>query len=185
MKKHLNLEDDIIITRVVAGEKNLFRLLVERHEGKVYSLGMSFFKDHEEAADFTQEVFLKAYQNLSSFQGRSRFSTWLYRIGYNTAINSLQRKKEYYSLIEEDIEIPVLETPENQLILKVTKEALLEAMQNLPDRYRVCIDLFFFYECTYDEIVNITGFPTNTIKSHVFRAKKLLRKKLSEQEGML
>lgn len=172
-------DDQMTVARVVAGHKDQFRLLVRRHERAVYGMGISFFRNAEDAADFTQEVFLKAFRNLAYFEGRSRFSTWLYKIAYNTAVNSVTRKREYRSLAEEDQVIDG-DTPERSLLRAAAKEAVLDALTELPDRYRICVDLFFFYDRSYQEIEEVTGFPVNTIKSHVFRAKKLLRDKLED-----
>jgi len=180
VKPEGDADDLLTISQVISGQKDLFRLLVRRHERAVYGMGMSFFRNREDSSDFTQEVFLKVYRSLSRFEGRSRFSTWLYKIAYNTAINRVNRNKEYHSLVEEETE-PLLhdnETPERILIRQAAQQALLNAMEELPERYRVCVDMFFFYDRSYQEIEGITGIPVNTIKSHVFRAKKLLREKL-------
>jgi RNA polymerase sigma-70 factor (ECF subfamily) len=142
-------------------------------------MGMSFFRNRDDASDFTQEVFLKVFRSLSRFEGRSRFSTWLYTVAYNTAVNSFTRKKEYHSLAEEEV-IPDTDTPERKLLRSAAREAVLNAVHDLPGRYRICVDLFFFYDRSYQEIEAITGYPVNTIKSHVFRAKKLLREKLED-----
>jgi RNA polymerase sigma-70 factor (ECF subfamily) len=171
-------EDRLIAVQVVSGQKELFRLLVKRYEKAVFGMGMSFFRNADDASDFTQEVFLKIFRNLSQFEGRSRFSTWLYKIAYNTAINAVTRKKDYHSLAEDDI-IPDNDTPERKLLRDLARDAVSEAVRELPERFRVCIDLFFFYDRSYQEIEMITGYPVNTIKSHVDRAKKLLRNKLA------
>jgi RNA polymerase sigma-70 factor (ECF subfamily) len=165
-----------LIRQIVEGQKDLYRLLISRYQRTVHSMGLSFFKNAEDAADFTQDVFFKAYQNLSSFRGKSRFSTWLYRVAYNTAVNGITRRKEYRSLAEEDLRAE--ETPEQLALKSAAKEAVLKAVGELPEKYRVCVDLFFFYGRSIKEIEVITGFPENTIKSHVFRAKKLLRERL-------
>ena len=180
VRKEGEADDLLIVSQVVCGQKDLFRLLIRRYERAVYGMGLSFFRNEEDASDFVQEVFLKAYRNLSRFEGRSRFSTWLYKIAYNSAINGVNRKKEYQSLAEEVTYSLVsdLETPENILLRKAAKQAVLEALKDLPERYRVCVDMFFFYDLSYQEIEVITGIPVNTIKSHVFRAKKILREKL-------
>ena len=176
---HGDDEDRIIVAQILSGQKELFRLLVKRHERAVYGMGMSFFRNAEDASDFVQEVFLKAFRNLLRFEGRSRFSTWLYKIAYNTAVNSIKRKKDYHSLAEDDV-IPDYDSPERRLLRDIARDAVLDAIKELPDRFRVCIDLFFFYDRSYQEIEAITEYPVNTIKSHVFRAKKLLREKLTE-----
>ncbi|MCL2600493.1 MAG: sigma-70 family RNA polymerase sigma factor [Treponema sp.] len=187
MSHEEDLSDRLIAEQIVAGQKDLFGLLVRRYERPVYGMGMGFFRNAEDARDFAQEVFLKVYRNISRFEGRSRFSTWLYKIAYNTALNGINRRKEYRSLAEgEEIEANSAETPERQLLRKTAKEAVLASLRELPERYRICVDMFFFYERSYQEIEAITGFPVNTIKSHVFRAKKLLRDKLdgiAEGEG--
>jgi RNA polymerase sigma-70 factor (ECF subfamily) len=175
-----DFNDQLIVSQILSGQKNLFRLLVRRHERAVYGMGLSFFRNKEDASDFIQDVFLKAYRSLSRFEGRSRFSTWLYKIAYNTAINEVNRRKEYHSLAEEDAEklANTGDTPERLAIRNAAKEAVQAALKDLPERFRVCVDLFFFYDRSYQEIEAITGFPVNTIKSHVFRAKKMLREKL-------
>ncbi|MDR2965135.1 MAG: sigma-70 family RNA polymerase sigma factor [Treponema sp.] len=175
-----NINDQLIVSQVVSGQKDLFRLLVRQYERAVFGMGLSFFRNQEDASDFTQDVFLKAYRSLPGFEGRSRFSTWLYKIAYNTAINDVNRRKEYHSLAEDDVNklISSIETPENIAIKNAAKNSVREAIKDLPERFRVCIDLFFFYDCSYQEIEVITGTPVNTIKSHVFRAKILLKEKL-------
>jgi RNA polymerase sigma-70 factor (ECF subfamily) len=177
-----DFNDQLVVSQIISGQKDLFRLLVRRHERSVYGMGMSFFHNKDDASDFTQEVFLKAYRNLSRFEGRSRFSTWLYKIAYNTAINEVNRRKEYYSLAEEDIGRLVNsgETPERITLRNAAKEAVREALKDLPERFRICVDLFFFYDRSYQEIEAITGIPVNTIKSHVFRSKILLKDKLED-----
>jgi len=177
-----DFSDKLAVEQILSGQKDLFRLLVRRYERSVYGMGMGFFRNDEDARDFAQEVFLKVYRNLSGFEGRSSFSTWLYKIAYNTALNGINRRKEYWSLAEgqDEIEAGGDGTPEEIMLRKAAKEAVLASLRELPERYRICVDLFFFYERSYQEIEAITGFPVNTIKSHVFRAKKLLREKLED-----
>jgi len=175
--------DNLVTDLVVSGQKDLFRLLVRRYERVVYGMGLSFFRNAEDASDFTQDVFLKVYRHLSRFGRRSRFSTWLYKIAYNTAVSGVNRRKEYRSLAEGDTEEADGDTPERLLIREAARDAVLSSLRELPEPYRICIDLFFFYNRSYREIEAITGFPVNTIKSHVFRAKKMLREKLDCIKG--
>jgi RNA polymerase sigma-70 factor (ECF subfamily) len=175
-----NPDDQMIVSQVVSGQKDLFRLLVRRYERAVYGMGVSFFRNQEDASDFTQEVFLKVFRSLSRFEGRSRFSTWLYKIAYNTAVNAVNRRKEYHSLADEDADklANTDDTPERILLRNAAQEAVQVALKELPERFKICVDLYFFFDCAYQEIEVITGIPVNTVKSHVFRAKKLLREKL-------
>jgi RNA polymerase sigma-70 factor (ECF subfamily) len=179
MSRGDDIDDQRIIEAILLGNRDLFRLLVKRHEQAVYGMGLSFFRNSEDASDFTQEVFLKVYRGLDHFEGRSRFSTWLYKIAYNTAVNEVTRRREYRSLVEEDY-AGEGDSPERKAIRTAAIQAVTGAVKDLPERYRICVDLFFFYDRSYQEIEAITGFPVNTIKSHVFRAKKLLREKLGD-----
>jgi RNA polymerase sigma-70 factor (ECF subfamily) len=175
----LEFSDEAIAAEVVTGKRELFRLLVDRYERRITGLGHSFFHNADEAADFTQDVFLKAFSVLYQFEGRARFSTWLYRIAYTSALNQLNRRKEYKSLSENEYK-SAYKTPEEEHIKTLARNAVRQAVAELPEKYRICVDLFFFYERSYEEIEMITGYPVNTVKSHVFRAKKLLREKLKD-----
>jgi RNA polymerase sigma-70 factor (ECF subfamily) len=180
--------DNEIAALVTAGRTELYRVLVERHEKKIFAMGRGFFHNRDEARDFTQEVFLKAFRALPHFEGRSGFATWLFRIAYNQAVNGKRGLKEYLSLADEEDTAGAtgtagvsgaFGTPERDLLKKTVKEAVRTAVRELPEKYRVCIDLSFFYELTYEEIARITAFPVNTVKSHILRAKRILREKLS------
>ncbi|HET7839668.1 MAG TPA: sigma-70 family RNA polymerase sigma factor [Rectinemataceae bacterium] len=166
---------------VLEGDREAFSILVQRHGRRVQRIGFSFFRDEDEAADFTQDVFVKAYVALGSFKGRSQFSTWLLRIAYNTAINAKKRRREQLRLECEDEPTGGLGTDEAHL-REESARAVREAVAALPPRQGICLELFFFYNLKYSEISEVTGFPVNTIKSHVFRAKRQLRERL---EGKL
>lgn len=171
--------DRILVKEAVAGKPEVFAQLMSLYQNRVHAVGMSFFHNLTDTEDFVQEVFIKAFTNLASFRGESRFSTWLTRIAYTTAINAKNRVKEYETLTDEDfIKSPSL-TPEDEHIRSATIDSIREAVQNLPERYGICLDMYFFYDLSHEEIARITGFPINTIKSHIFRAKKILCKKLS------
>lgn len=172
-----NPSDEEAIGRVLDGDTEAFAILVRRHEARVKRLGMSFFHDDEDAADFTQDVFVKAYSALASFKGRSLFSTWLLRIAYNTAINSKKRRREQLSL-DPEMEIAGSPGADETQLREETANAVREAMAGLPPRQALCIELYFYYDLKYAEISEVTGFPVNTIKSHVFRAKRILRERL-------
>jgi RNA polymerase sigma-70 factor (ECF subfamily) len=179
------LNDNEIVGLVLSGQTELYRVLIERHEKKVLAMGRSFFHNGDEARDFAQEVFLKAFHALPQFEGRSAFSTWLFRIAYNQAVNNKRGRKEYASLADDQETGPLSPlTPERDLLKNIIKEAVQTAIRELPEKYRVCIDLSFFYELTYEEIARITAFPVNTIKSHILRAKRILREKLSAIGGV-
>ncbi|MGP1454465.1 MAG: RNA polymerase sigma factor [Treponema sp.] len=179
LRKHAQ-QDYELCKAVLAGNPRAFALLVSRYQKRIYTLGLSFFDNTEDCEDFTQDVMLKAYTNLSTFRGEGSFSAWLMRIAYNTAVNSAAKKEHYTSLAEgEDIAYPG-ETPEEKHMRNCIILSIREAIDNLPDHYRLCIDLYFFYDMSYADIASITNLPLNTIKSHIFRAKKLLKAYLSD-----
>ncbi|WP_296325325.1 sigma-70 family RNA polymerase sigma factor [Treponema sp. UBA3813] len=170
--------DNALIKATVSGDSQAFSKLISFYKKRVRALGMSFFKNEADTDDFMQEVFIKAYTNLSKFRGESSFSTWLTSIAYNTAVNAKNRRKEYLPISdEENIEDQNL-TPEKNQIRKMTVLAVREAVKDLPEKFALCVELYFFYDNSHAEISEITGLPVNTIKSHIFRAKKILREKL-------
>jgi len=173
-------EDSLLCAKILAGDTDSFTRLAGKYRKRVLSLGYSFFRNSDDAEDFLQDVLVKVYVSLASFRGESRFSTWLMRVAYNTAINSVKRRREYVSLAE-DFDIPdTSDNPEEEHLRRCSLKAIRSAVEVLPERFRVCVDLFFFYDMPYADISDVTGLPINTIKSHVFRAKKLLKDRLVE-----
>lgn len=175
--------DDLVLCgEIVAGNTAAFALLAGKYTKRIFALGFSFFKNPDDTDDFVQDVLVKVYLAIASFRGESRFSTWLLRIAYNTAINSIKRKREYTSLAEDfDVAADSSENPEEQLLRECSRQAIAEALALLPEKYRVCVDMYFYYGMAYADISEVTGQPVNTIKSHVFRAKKILRERLGKQ----
>lgn len=172
--------DTSLIRSACSGDSRSFARLVSLYEKKVRIFGISFFKNASDTDDFIQEVFIKVYTHLSSFRGESLFSTWLMRIAYNTAINSIKRRKEYVSLSDDFELIDTDRGPEDRQLRQLTAIAIREAIKELPERYAICLDMFFFYDMSHKEISEVVGLPVNTVKSHIFRAKKILRKSLSD-----
>jgi len=172
--------DLFLIKSTLKGNNDSFAKLMTYYKQRVLVFGKSFFHNETDAEDFVQDVFIKVFINLKSFKGNSLFSTWLMKIAYTTAINSANRRKEYLPIIE-NFEIPAKDfSPEESQIRNITQIAIREAIQDLPEKYSICIDMFFSYDIPYQNISEITGFPINTIKSHIFRAKKILKQKLEE-----
>ena len=179
-KKQILKRDTQLIKECFEGNNDSFAKLISFYQNRVRAVGIQFFKNQSDTEDFMQEVFIKVYKNLSTFRGESSFAKWITRIAYTTAINAKNAKKDCESLAD-DFELKSsFKTPEEEQIFNLTKEAVREAIQELPLNYAICLDFYFFYDFSYEEIAIITGFPVNTIKSHIFRAKKLLRQKLLE-----
>ena len=174
--------DEDIIARVLDGDTDVFSVLVRRYQRRVLRLGYGFLKDADAAEDFSQDVFVKAYVGLAGFQGRSSFSTWLTRIAYNAGINATRKSGRYESLESDPVDTRSL-SPEDEHLRAEAAAALRQAMAALPEKYAVCLDLYFREGMRYEDIGIATGFPVNTIKSHVFRAKRDLRKVLGAEEA--
>ncbi len=165
--------DEHIIRSILKGNQDDFRIIVERYQKQIFIIGRRFFNNDDDASDFTQEVFIQAYRNLKSFKGLSPFRFWLFKIGYNLGIN---RKKS----LKVDGELPVslpsgTDTPEEDHASDELKIVVQKAVKKLPEKYRICIDFYFYMGLSHREISRITGFPVNTVKSHVLRAKRILR----------
>ena len=172
--------DKTLISLIQKGNTNAFALLVSKYQLRVKSLGKSFFRNETDAEDFVQDVFLKVYTSLDSFRGDAQFSTWLMRIAYNTAINSVKRAKEYLPLNDGfEIEDSSL-NPEERQLKKLTVQAVRETLKEIPEKFAVCLDLYFFYDFSYTDISEMLDLPINTVKSHIFRAKKLMKAKLED-----
>lgn len=168
-------KDFAILKKVLKGEYDAFGELVLKYQNRILSLGYSFFKNEEDAQDFCQDVMLKAYRALPSFKMTSSFYTWLMRIAYNMAVNSINRKNQFtLSSEEQDFVSPFL-SPEEKFIRTCLQSAIRKAVDNLPENYKICIELYFFYDVSYTDIEEITGLPKGTIKSYIFRAKRILK----------
>lgn len=172
--------DRALIKASCKGDSSAFATLVSLYQNRVRAFGMSFFKNAQDTDDFVQEVFIKVYTKLESFRGESLFSTWLMRLAYNQAVNSVNRRKTYDTLSDKIELFDNDYTPEEQQIRKHTIEVIRNIVAQMPEKYSTCLDMYFFYDMSYNDIAEILDIPVNTIKSHIFRAKKMLRDKLVE-----
>jgi RNA polymerase sigma-70 factor (ECF subfamily) len=170
--------DSKLVREVLSGNTSAFAELMSLYKKRVEVLGLSFFKNPADTEDFAQDVFLKAFTKLGTFRGESLFSTWLTRMAYNTAINAVNRRAQFLSIADENLLPDNGLTPEEKELRLLTMETVRESLKELPEKYKIVLDLYFFYDNSYSEISEITGLAENTVKSHIFRAKKLLREKI-------
>lgn len=171
--------ETVLVRAAAGGNSRAFAELVKRYYRRITAFGMSFFKNPVDTEDFVQDVFIKAYTKLGTFRGDALFSTWLTRIAYTTAVNSIKRRKEYLPISDETMVCDGDWSPEEHELRRITAETVREAVKELPERFSLCLDLYFFYDMPYADICEVTGIPINTVKSHIFRAKKMLRDKLT------
>ena len=171
--------DEDLVTRASQHEGDrAFAELLRRHQGKVRGLLLRLAGDRTLADDLAQEVFLRAYRGLAGFEGRARFSTWLYRIAYNVYLNHRTRVRELAAL-PEGFESGAM-APESSLSANRSdlRRDLDVAIAALPDRYRAVVTLYYLEDVSYPEIADILDLPLGTVKTHLHRAKRILREHL-------
>jgi RNA polymerase sigma-70 factor (ECF subfamily) len=188
----MDRRDDIyFIRQVLNGNINSYAVLVDRHKDRVFNLAFRITGNREEAEEVAQDAFLKAYRSLGSFRMNSLFSTWLYKIVYNTAISFIRtRKKTALSLDEFSAGIKDFEY-ENPDEIKAEQEyrnyLVNFAMQKLSEEERAVISLYYYEELSSEEISVITGISRNNIKVRLFRARQRMAEiiKKEEQKNMI
>jgi len=170
-----------LLKRIAGGEKEFFGELVLKHQDFIFNVVKGFVRFEEEARDITQEVFLKAYENIDKFRGDSKFSSWLYRIAYNHSMNWSERKAGRETQLDDSLAETIPEEPgtadelfDRELVLSRIKEIIEE----LPVKYKIVLKLYYFEEKSYQEIADTLGIPINTVKIQLLRAKEQVRKKL-------
>lgn len=142
-------------------------------------------QDYEEASEITQEAFLAAWLGLPSFRGEARFATWLYRIAYNCALKQLERRKRersLWALVEaEQIleEMNRQKQAEDTIELRARQAIVREQLEKLPTNYRIVLILRHLQEMSYAEMADTLIVPIGTIKTHLYRARHLLKERLS------
>lgn len=178
-------DDAQMVTASKNGDQDAFSLLVQRYQRRVFNLVFRMLQDYEEASEVTQEAFLAAWQGLPGFRGEARFSTWLYRISYNCALKQLETRKRDKALqtalqAEQTFEG---EDPKNALLEMLdNQEMVQEQLSQLPPKYRIVLILRHLQDMTYEEMAEVLTMPVGTIKTHLFRARNLLKERLQNFE---
>ncbi|MCX7766961.1 MAG: RNA polymerase sigma factor [Candidatus Sumerlaeia bacterium] len=183
-----------IVKRICAGEVDLFEVIVERYQNEVFSIAWQISRNYDDTCDIVQETFLRMYRALISWQGKAKFSTWVYRITLNTALDFLRREARHYrrrlfaettldgNQTEEqrlkgvDYTSPS-ETAQRHLQMQQIQELLLK----LSPMQRKCFILHYFQELNITEISEVVRCSIGAVKRHLFRAKARLKKLLEEK----
>lgn len=175
-------DDNSLVVKVLQGDVESYRHIVERHQGRVFYLGLRFFRTEHDAEDFSQEVFLRAYEKLALYEGQGSFAAWLYRIAFNLAVNRYHVRRRSLVEVASDAEpADSAPDPETRLIRGEMIERVRAALRKIPEMYKVVVKMHFFDGLSYPEISRIMKIPVNTIKSHIFRAKEMLRRRLAHE----
>jgi RNA polymerase sigma-70 factor, ECF subfamily len=176
-------DDEQLVAASKQGDQDAFAQLVQRYQRRVFNLVYRMLQQYEEACEITQETFLAAWQGLPSFRGDARFSTWLYRVAYNCSLKQLEQHRRDRALqaalqAEQAIENrgdnradAVIEAHDRQAFVQ-------EHLSLLPAKYRMVLVLRHLQEMTYEEMAEILAMPIGTIKTHLFRARNLLKERL-------
>jgi len=169
------MEEQKIIEMVQNGNTNAFSYLVNKYQDIVFSIALKVLKNREDAEEMAQEAFVKAFRSIQSFQGKAKFSTWLYSITYNTCITHTRRKKPATTQIEtlpvsyDEADDPFGDFPEE------SRARYLEtALKQLPEEEYTLIVLYYYDDQRIDDISQITGLTESNAKVRLFRARKKL-----------
>ncbi len=183
--------DDELVLRAQQGDVHAFDELVERYHGKIYGLTYNMTSNREDAEDLTQDVFVKAYQALPRFKGKSSFYTWLYRIAVNKTINYRKKRnrKRAMSLDQFDNEIKLDDvyhdltskgSPLRNVSLSELQKKLNEVLQNLSEKHRTVVVLHDMQGIPHEDIAKMVGASVGTIRSRLFYARRQMQAELAE-----
>jgi RNA polymerase sigma-70 factor (ECF subfamily) len=165
------------IERVKGGDREAFGPLVDAHKDMVYTLCLRMLSSEADAEEAAQEVFIKAFRSISSFQAKSKFSTWLYRISYNHCISVIRKKVKMIDLVDE---VPEGEPDEGEmnglesLSAEERSRHLKMAIESLAETDAVVVTLFYYDELSLEEIAAVTGLSSSNIRVKLHRSRKLM-----------
>jgi len=170
--------DEYYIKQTLNGNVNAFAILVERYKNMVYTLSIKIVKNREEAEEISQDSFVKAYKNLSSFKGESKFSTWVYKIAYYASLDAVKRNKRFSNNENiDDLKIGNLSEIQGALEYlheKERKKVISKALLKLNEDERTILTLFYFEELPIKEISKIINLSEDNIKVKLYRSRKKL-----------
>ena len=176
---------ELIIAKVKEGDMTAFNALIDEYKAMAFTLALKLMKNREDAEEVTQDAFLKAYKNIKQFEGKAKFSTWLYTIVYNTALTKLRKKKIPTSDItyhnEENLSSYHESDNEWHQLQKAERSGYIkQAMELLSREDQVAITLFYLNENSLQEICEITDWELSNVKVRLHRARKRLLKVLEQ-----
>jgi len=187
----IDIDEKKVVKRAAKGDADAFEQLVLTYQTPIYNLCLRMTGNPEDAADLSQEAFIKAWKNLAGFQFESAFSTWLYRLASNACLDflrSMKRRPQLSLTVEDDdgeaqtIDLPdPSATPEEAAVAKEEREALTRAMLSLDEQQRQILTLRAINDLSYAEIAGILGVKEGTVKSRLARSRDALRKILLER----
>ena len=166
-------DDAALVARAQAGERGAFSLLVRRHQATVYRVCYRVLGDREDAADATQEAFLRAYRKLDTFAGRSAFKTWLLRLAMNVSLNERARRKS--AVVLDEAATAPTPGPEGEVLRLESVAQLRQALQLLPPNHRAAVVLRDLEGLSYAEAAAVLDVPEGTVKGWAHRGRERLK----------
>ncbi|MGC1204966.1 MAG: sigma-70 family RNA polymerase sigma factor [Flavobacteriaceae bacterium] len=174
----MTTNDQHYINLILDGDTNAFSVLVNRYKDLVYTLTMRMLKNREEAEEVAQDSFIKAYKSLNRFKGDSKFSTWIYKIAYNTSLDRLKKNRKHYNDVPIDEftehQVKTIDNALDNLESKEQTKAIQDCITLLPSEDGFLLTLYYFDEMSLEEISQTVGLTSNSIKVKIFRARKKL-----------
>ena len=177
------LEDSLYIEKVLNGDTSAFTALVNKHKDMVFTIARKIARSREDAEEIAQDAFIKAFQSLDKFKQKSKFSTWLFRITYNTAVSRVRKKNIEVSVIDDEV---IENYPGEQIYEFVEamddqrqQRFIDAALEKLPPEDNVVITLFYLEECSIEEISKITTLSKSNVKVKLHRIRNRLYNELN------
>jgi len=172
------LPDQHFITQIIGGNTSAFSVLVDRYKDVVFSLALKMVKHREEAEEVAQDTFIKVFNSLSKFKGDSKFSTWIYKVAYNTCLDRMKKNKknEGNITIDEFSEhlVKTMDTALSQMVDEERRKSIQDCLNLLPSEEGFLLTLFYFDDQSLDEIAKIMDITPNNAKVKLFRSRKKL-----------
>jgi RNA polymerase sigma-70 factor (ECF subfamily) len=172
--------DQLLVARYLDGDLVAFDELMTRHERQIYRLCYRFVRNHDDAMDLTQDVFVKAFEKLPSFRGDARFKTWLYRVAVNHCLNHVKKHSQNFVEVTEETG-RVKAAADDRLLAQERRRIVRDLMPQLPPRQRAIFEMRMNDNLSYEEIAKILNRSVSTIKSSVFFALTKLKKLVNPQ----
>lgn len=180
------LSDEQLARLVQDGDTDKFGVLMERYQAKLFRYGRKFLSDSDNIEDVVQDVFIKTYQNINSFDTSQRFSPWIYRIAHNTYINAIKKSSigplylfDFDTLVSHTVvEDPIVREKEQ----KEMKEIVDKGLALIEPKYREILVLYYIEDLSYKEISDILHIPIGTVGVRIMRAKEILRSAMEKEQ---
>ena len=174
----MTINDQILIDQIIAGDTNAFTLLVNRYKDLVFTLALRMLKNREEAEEVSQDTFIKTYRSLHKFKGDSKFSTWIYKVAYNSCLDQIKKNKKYLNDVEinefTEHQVKTIDNAFDALVEEERNQLIQDCLHLLPSEDGFLLTLYYFEEQSLDEIANIVGLTANNVKVKIFRSRKKL-----------